>query len=326
MLLIAMSNPAQHSAARTPIPAELPPAVRETAATIRPYVRRTPVIDLTDGGLPGRVSLKLESFQHAGSFKTRGAFANLLLRDVPSAGVVAASGGNHGAAVAYAANRLRVPATIFVPNVSSPAKIERIRDCGAQLMVTGASYADALAASQRWSATRDVMSIHAFDQRETILGQGTLGLELEGQAPQAETVLVPVGGGGLLAGLAVWYGRRVRLIGVEPQSAPTLTCALAAGHPVDAEAGGIAADSLAPQRVGEHTFRIIQPTIDRTIVVTDDDIRAAQRHLWNTLRIVAEPGGAAAFAALLSGAYVAREDERIVVVISGGNTTAVDFG
>jgi threonine dehydratase len=326
MLLIAMSDPAQHSAASPPIPAELPLAVRETAATIRPYVRRTPIIDLTDGGLRGRVSLKLESLQHAGSFKTRGAFANLLLRDVPSAGVVAASGGNHGAAVAYAANRLGVPATIFVPTVSSPAKIERIRDCGAQLVVTGASYADALAASQTWSATRDVMSIHAFDQLETILGQGTLGLELEKQAPRAETVLAPVGGGGLLAGLAAWYGRRVRLIGVEPQSAPTLTGALSAGHPVDAEAGGIAADSLAPRRVGEQTFRIIQPTIERTIVVTDDDIRAAQRHLWNALRIVAEPGGAAAFAALLSGAYVPREDERIIVIISGGNTTAVDFG
>jgi threonine dehydratase len=321
-----MTNPAPHSAARPLIPAELPLAVRETAATIRPYVRRTPIIDLTDSQLPGLVSLKLELLQHAGSFKTRGAFANLLLRNVPPSGVVAASGGNHGAAVAYAANRLHVPATIFVPSVSSLAKIERIRDCGAQLVVTGASYADALAESQRWSATRDVMPIHAFDQLETILGQGTLGLELENQAPQAETLMVPVGGGGLLAGLAAWYGRRVRLIGVEPQSAPTLTRALAAGHPVDAEAGGIAADSLAPRRVGEHAFRIIQPTIDRTIVVSDDDIRAAQRYLWSTLRVVAEPGGAAAFAALLSGAYVAREDERIVVVITGGNTTAVDFG
>jgi threonine dehydratase len=321
-----MTNPAPHSAARPLIPAELPLAVRETAATIRPYVRRTPIIDLTDSELPGLVSLKLELLQHAGSFKTRGAFANLLLRNVPPSGVVAASGGNHGAAVAYAANRLHLPATIFVPSVSSPAKIERIRDCGAQLVVTGASYADALAESQRWSATRDVMSIHAFDQLETILGQGTLGSELENQAPQAETLMVPVGGGGLLAGLAAWYGRHIRLIGVEPQSAPTLTRALAAGRPVDAEAGGIAADSLAPRRVGEHAFRIIQPTIDRTIVVSDDDIRAAQRYLWSTLRVVAEPGGAAAFAALLSGAYVAREDERIVVVITGGNTTAVDFG
>jgi len=300
--------------------------VRDTATAIRPHVRKTPTIDLGPAaGVPGRVSVKLELLQHAGSFKTRGAFANLLLRDVPPAGVVAASGGNHGAAVAYAAKQLGVPATIFVPRVASAAKIERIRRCGAELVVTGDSYADALAESQAWSATRDVMSIHAFDQIETILGQGTLGLELEGQVPDAETIVVPVGGGGLLSGLATWYGRRVRLIGVEPTSAPTLTRALAAGHPVDAEAGGIAADSLAPRRVGERVFRILQPIIERVIVVTDDDIRAAQQHLWDTLRIVAEPGGAAAFAALLSGAYAARDDERIAVVISGGNTTAVNF-
>jgi threonine dehydratase len=299
-------------------------AIVETERTIRPHVRRTPVIDTGDRSR-GRVTLKLELFQHAGSFKTRGAFANLLLRRVPPSGVVAASGGNHGAAVAYASGQLAVPATIFVPTISSPAKIDRIRRYGAELVVTGNSYADALAASQAWSRGRDVMAVHAFDQVETILGQGTLGLELEEQVPDADTILVSVGGGGLIAGIAGWYGRRVRLIGVEPAAAPTLTRALAAGRPVDAEAGGIAADSLAPRRVGEHVFPVVQPAIDRVVLVADDDIRAAQRHLWETLRIVAEPGGAAAFAAFLSGAYVPSDDERVVVVISGGNTTAVNF-
>lgn len=299
-------------------------AIVETERTIRPHVRRTPVIDTADRSR-GRVTLKLELFQHAGSFKTRGAFANLLLRRVPPSGVVAASGGNHGAAVAYASGQLAVPATIFVPTISSPAKIDRIRRYGAELVVTGNSYADALAASQTWSRGRDVMPVHAFDQVETILGQGTLGLELEEQVPDADTILVSVGGGGLIAGIAGWYGRRVRLIGVEPAAAPTLTRALAAGRPVDAEAGGIAADSLAPRRVGEHVFPVVQPAIDRVVLVADDDIRAAQRHLWETLRIVAEPGGAAAFAAFLSGGYVPDDDERVVIVISGGNTTAVNF-
>jgi threonine dehydratase len=311
----------------TSIPADLTRAVRETARTIRPYVRRTPVIDLgSEVCSCSHVTLKLELFQHAGSFKTRGAFANLLLRRVPKCGVVAASGGNHGAAVAYASGRLGVPATIFVPTISSSAKIDRIRSYGAELVVTGDSYADALAASQAWSAGRDVMSIHAFDQVETILGQATLGRELEEQVPEFDTLLASVGGGGLLAGIAAWYGQRVRIVGVEPVAAPTLTRALAAGKPVDAEAGGIAADSLAPRRVGEFAFSVLQPTIERAVVVSDEDIRAAQRHLWETLRIVAEPGGAAAFAALLSGAYVPAEDERVVVVISGGNTTAVNFG
>jgi threonine dehydratase len=169
------------------------------------------------------------------------------------------------------------------------------------------------------------LTIHAFDQEETILGQATLGLELEEQAPAVDTVLVSVGGGGLLAGLATWYGRRLRLVGVEPAGAPTLSRAMAAGHPVDAEAGGIAADSLGPRRVGEHVFRIVQPCLDRVALVSDEDIRAAQRSLWDLVRIVAEPGGAAAFAALLSRAYEPNPGERVAVIVSGGNTTAGDF-
>jgi len=240
--------------------------------------------------------------------------------------VVAASGGNHGAAVAFAARRLGVPAKIFVPRISSPAKVERIRRYGAQLAIVGESYSEALAASEEWMRTAEAMSIHAFDQRETILGQATLGLELERQAPGLDTVLVAVGGGGLIAGLATWFDRRVRLIGVEPTASPTLTRALAAGRPVDAEVGGIAADSLAPRRVGEQVFKIVQPRIDRVLLVGDDDIRAAQRLLWEVLHVVAEPGASAALAALISGVYRPRPEERVAVIVSGGNTTAVDFG
>ncbi len=299
-------------------------AIRETAAAISSYLRTTPIVALDTPALPG-VSLKLELLQHAGSFKTRGAFANLLRHTVPTAGVVAASGGNHGAAVAYAAQRLGIPATIFVPRISSAAKVERIRGYGAQLVITGDAYADALEASRTWSADRDVLTVHAFDQIETILGQGTLALEVEEQMPDVDTVLAAVGGGGLIAGIAAWFGRRVRVIGVEPETAPTLTRALEAGRPVDAPAGGVAADSLAPRRVGEHVFRVVQPVLDRVVLVSDDDIRAAQRRLWDEMRIVAEPGGATAFAAVASGAYKPREGERVVVVVSGGNTTAVDF-
>lgn len=297
-------------------------------ALIGPFVRNTPVIetDSADWRLNAfHATLKLELLQHAGSFKARGAFANLLLRDVPRAGVVAASGGNHGVAVAYAAKRLGRPARIFVPSVASPAKIRKIRECGADLTITGDRYADALAASQTWAHTSGALQIHAFDQPETLLGQGTVGLELEQQAPQLDTLLVAVGGGGLLGGIAAWYAGRVRLIGVEPQTAPTLTRALEAGKPVAAEAGGIAADSLAPKRVGELMFPLAQRHVERVILVADEAIRAAQQALWDSLRIVTEPGGAAAFAALLSRGYEPDVGERVGVLLCGGNTTAVSF-
>lgn len=300
-----------------------------TATLIRPYVRTTPVIEVAsaDFGCAGfTIVLKLESLQHAGSFKTRGAFANLLTRKVPAAGVVAASGGNHGAAVAYAAMRLGVPAKIFVPTVSSPAKIQRIRDYGADLVITGERYADALAASEAWVTQSGAMPVHAFDQIETLLGQGTIGLELDAQAAPLDTLLVAVGGGGLIGGIAAWYGRAVKIVGVEPEAAPTLTNALAAGRPVDAPAGGLAADSLAPRRVGELMFPIAKASVDHVVLVSDAAIRRAQETLWASLRVVAEPGGAAPLAALLSGRYVPPSGERAGVLISGGNTTAVDFG
>ena len=272
-----------------------------------------------------RLTLKLELLQHSGSFKARGAFANLLTRDVPQAGVVAASGGNHGAAVAYAAMKLGKPAKIFVPSVSSPAKVQRIRDYGADLTIEGDRYADALAASEAWAQQTGALPVPAFDQNETIMGQGTLGLELADQAPDIDTLLVSVGGGGLIAGLAAWYAGRIKVIGVEPLASPTLTRAFEAGHPVDAEAGGLAADLLAPRRVGELVFPIVQKYARQTVLVSDTAIADAQATLWRALRIVAEPGGAAAFAAILSGAYRPGAGERIAVIISGGNTAAVDF-
>ncbi|MGH7348940.1 MAG: threonine/serine dehydratase [Candidatus Rokuibacteriota bacterium] len=303
-------------------------AIERTYGLITPYIRLTPVVETTgaDFGLASfPLALKLELLQHAGSFKTRGAFTNLLTRAIPAAGVVAASGGNHGAAVAYAARRLGVKARIFVPTVSSPAKIARIRSYGADLVVTGDRYADALAASQAWTAESGALPVHAFDQVETLLGQGTLALELGRQAPALDTLLVSVGGGGLIGGLAAWCGGKPRVIGVEPEAAPTLTRALEAGRPVDAEAGGLAADSLAPRRVGELMFPIARAHIARVALVDDAAIRQAQESLWETLRVVAEPGGAAAFSALLSGAYVPAPGERVGVVVSGGNTTAVNF-
>ncbi|HET7670620.1 MAG TPA: threonine/serine dehydratase [Burkholderiales bacterium] len=292
--------------------------IADAEQLIRPYVRRTPVIE-AEG-----VTFKLELMQHSGSFKARGAFANLLTREVPPAGVVAASGGNHGAAVAYAAHKLGRRARIYVPTVSSPAKIERIRSYGADLVVGGERYADALAASEKWAAETGALQVHAYDQEGALLGQGTVGLELEAQA-QLDTLLVAVGGGGLIGGIAAWYGGRVRVIGVEPAAAPTLTHALKAGRPVDAPAGGIAADSLAPRRVGELMFPIARRYVERVVLVEDEVIRGAQQELWDTLRIATEPGGAAAFAALLSGAYKPGKGEAVGVLLCGGNTTAVDF-
>ena len=305
-----------------------PQSIARCETIIRPHIRRTPIVEVNgeDFGLPAaRLTLKLELLQHSGSFKARGAFANVLTRAVPEAGVVAASGGNHGAATAYAAMKLGKRAKIFVPSVSSPAKIQRIRDYGADLAIEGDRYADALAASETWARQTGAMPIPAFDQDETILGQGTLGLELEQQAADIDTVLVSVGGGGLIAGIAAWYAGRVKVVGVEPLASPTLTKAFEAGHPIDAEAGGLAADSLAPRRVGERVFPIVQKYARQTVLVSDDAIANAQAQLWRGLRIVAEPGGAAAFSAILSGAYRPAPGERVAVIISGGNTAAVNF-
>ena len=255
-----------------PCDAVNPERISQTYGLILPHIRRTPVVEVdpADFGLSNfHLAFKLELLQHAGSFKTRGAFTNLLTRAIPEIGVVAASGGNHGVAVAFAAQKLNIAAKIFVPNITSPAKLERLRQFGADVVLIGERYDDALAASQLWAAESGALPVHAYDQIETLLGQGTVGLEFEGQAKALDTLLVAVGGGGLIGGIAAWYRGRVKLIGVEPIAAPTLFKALSAGEPIDAEAGGIAADSLAPRRVarlcsvwlsGTLTVRFLSPT------------------------------------------------------------------
>lgn len=295
---------------------------------IRPFVRHTPVlrVDMADFGRPPlSLDLKLECLQHSGSFKARGAFTNLLERPVPKAGVVAASGGNHGAAVAYAAMRLGHKATIFVPEVSPSAKLERIRGYGAELVVGGARYAEALAASEDFAERSGALQIHAFNQEETLVGQGTLGLEIEADLPELDTLLVAVGGGGLIGGIAAWFAGRIRIIAVEPEGAPTLYRAFEAGRPVDAPAEGIAADSLAPKRVGEMMFPIAEAFVERSILVSDDEIIAAQAALWDRVRIISEPGGAAAFAAVLSGRYAPAAGERVAVLVCGANANPAKF-
>ncbi|MBS1840212.1 MAG: threonine/serine dehydratase [Acidobacteria bacterium] len=302
--------------------------IRETYRRIAPYIRRTPVVSVasSDFGLSEfPLSLKLELLQHTGSFKARGAVSNLLRREIPKAGIVAASGGNHGVAVAFAAHRFGKPARIYVPTVAAKTKIARIRSYGAELVVGGDLFADAYAESQKWAEQSGAMMIHPFDQRETMLGQGTVGLELEEQVPELDTLLVAVGGGGLIGGIASWDRGKTRIVGVEPERAPTLTRALEAGRPVDAEAGGIAAGSLAPRRVGELMFPLAQKYVERVVLVSDDEIRAAQQLLWTEIRVATEPGGAAALAALASKRYQPKKDERVAVLVCGGNTDTIDF-
>lgn len=306
--------------------------IRRTYQAIRPYLRRTPVLELAPRDLLAdradefQLVLKLEQLQCAGSFKARGAFANLLSRPVPSCGVVAASGGNHGVAIAYAAERLGVPATIFVPSISAQAKVDAIRSTGAALRFAGDRYADALAAAEEWAAESGALQVHAFDQRETILGQGSLALELDEQLPELDTVLVPVGGGGLIAGIAAYFAGSVRVVGIEPAESPTLTLARRHGAPADAPAGGIAADALAPRRVGELVFPITQTHVADVILVEDDAIRLAQQALWRAARLIAEPAAAVGIAALLVGAYRPEPGERVAVVVSGANTQPSSIG
>jgi threonine dehydratase len=303
-------------------------SIARTYGTIRSHVRRTPVLEVSaaDLGLSGGpIFFKLEYLQHTGSFKARGAFSNLLQRPVPQTGVTAASGGNHGAAVAFAAQKLGHRARIFVPAIASPAKIERIRSYGAELVVEGERYDDALALCDSHARQTGALKIHAFEQPETLLGQGSVGLELAEQVPNLDTLLVATGGGGLIGGIAAWFEDAVKVVSVEPELAPTLHDALKAGKPVDAPTGGIAADSLAPRQVGSIMFAIAKRHIRHAVLVPDESIKRAQALLWDRLRVVAEPGGATAFAALLSGRYVPVENERVGVLLCGANTTAVNL-
>ena len=315
-------------------PAEIDAAAQRVGA----YIRVTPCIELEPRafGSPATLTLKLEMMQHTGSFKPRGAFNRILSANVPEAGVIAASGGNHGAAVAYAARTLGHMAEIFVPEPTPDIKVDRLRRYGARVVLTGANYAEAYAASQERAQETGALDVHAYDQVEVLAGQGTLGRELERQlgaldtgtldTGTLDTVLVAVGGGGLIGGVAAWFAGRVRVVGVEPERCPTLYAAREAGEPVDVDVSGIAADSLGARRIGNLAFLIAQPYVESVVLVTDEEIRSAQRNLWDRLRILAEPGGATALAGLLSGKYQAKPGERVGVIVCGANTDPARFG
>jgi threonine dehydratase len=296
--------------------------IAAAARRIARHVRHTPILRATDTelGAPCEVALKLELLQHAGSFKPRGAFNRLLSADLPSAGVIAASGGNHGAAVAFAARALSVDAEIFVPRRTPDEKVRRIAGYGARVVQTGDTYAEALEASRMRQKETGALEVHAYDHADVLAGQGTLAREFELDAPDLTHVLVATGGGGLIGGIAAWYAGSVCVVSVEPEGCPTLHNALAAGHPVEAPVGGLAADSLGARQVGNLMFPIARSLVSSALLVRDDAIAAAQLVLWDRFRLVAEPGGATALAALLSGVFIPPDDARVGVVVCGGNT------
>jgi threonine dehydratase len=301
--------------------------IEQAHSRIAPHIRRTPVWTLPAAfGHKGPVSLKLEFLQHAGSFKARGAFNTLLAQTVPGAGVAAASGGNHGAAIAYAAKQLGVKARIFVPEISSPAKVAVIRAHGAEVVIGGARYADAQAACDLYVAESGALRAHPFDAATTIAGQGTVGLEWEEDGAPLDTVLVAVGGGGLISGIGSWWAGRVKVVGVEPEGSRALHAAMEAGEPVDVDIESVAADSLGARNTGDLVFSICADTVDHVALVSDDAINDAQRTLWRDWRIASEPGGAAALAALLSGAYRPEPGERVGVLLCGANVDLAKLG
>lgn len=302
-----------------------PERIVAAAAVIDGHVRRTPVVTLEEKAFDqrARLSLKLELMQHTGSFKPRGAFHRILTAEVPEAGVITASGGNHGQAVAWACRALGIPAEIFVPSGSPPLKAERIRRYGAKVTVTGEYYDDAMAACLRRAKETGALLVHPYDHPDVVAGQGTVGLELDEQVPDLDTVLVAAGGGGLAAGVAAWYAGRRRVVAVEPEACPAMARALEAGEPVEVSVGGVAADSLGARRVGQVPFEVARQHIAAAVLVPDEAIVAAQWRLWDDLRVLSEPGGAASLAALLSGAYRAAPGERVGVVVCGANTGAL---
>ena len=295
-------------------------AITQAAKRIAPFIRKTPVMDIIVPGIDKPVCLKLELFQHTGSFKPRGAFNNLVGAKITKAGIAAASGGNHGAAVAYAAKTLGIAARIFVPTISSPAKVARIAGYGATIVQEGANYQAAVGLCQDYVRESGAMNIHAYDMETTLAGQGTLARELDEQAPDLDKILVAVGGGGLIGGIATWYQSKSKVIGIEPETCNCLSAALAAGNTININPAGLAADSLGASSAGSLMFPIAQKYVSHVALVSDADIRNAQRYLWTNAQIVTEPGGAAAFAALLSGAYKPAKNERVGVIVCGANT------
>jgi threonine dehydratase len=301
--------------------------IQDAGRRIAMHVRRTPVMALEEKafGIDARIFFKLECLQHTGSFKPRGAFNCLLSSKIEKPGVIAASGGNHGAAVAYASHNLGHHAEIFVPVITPKNKVDRLQQYGASITITGNSYAEALAASRERAFETGAVAIHAYDDAHVLAGQGTLGRELEEQVRGLDSVLIAVGGGGLIGGVASWYQDRVRVIAVEPEHAPTLNKSLRAGRVVEVETGGVAADSLGARSVGELMFPIAQKFVWQSLLVSDEHIVEAQRVLWRELRLIAEPGGATAVAALLSGVYKPHPGERVGVVLCGSNAELTTF-
>jgi threonine dehydratase len=293
--------------------------ISQAMTRIAPHVRRTPVLRTRLPGIEHAVEIKLEQMQHTGSFKARGAFNTLLSSDVPEAGLVAASGGNHGAAVAHAAGKLGHRAHIFVPEIAGPAKIALIERTGAELSVVAGEYANAMAAAQDYEAKTGAMQVHAYDAPATVAGQGTCMAEWEDQGLQADTVLIAVGGGGLIAGALAWLAGRRKVVAVEPVTSSALHAALAAGAPVDVEVSGVAANALGARRVGGICFDLAQAQGVHSVLVSDEAIVQAQKLLWRDVRQLVEPAGAAALAALMSGAYLPAPNERIAVLVCGGN-------
>ncbi len=293
--------------------------IKAAAARITPHVVQTPTMKTHGFGLDHSIELKLEQLQHTGTFKARGAFNTLLSKSVPDAGLVAASGGNHGAAVAYAARALGYPAHIFVPEIAGPSKINLIRATGAELTVVPGEYANALEQARAYEERSGAMQIHAYDALETVIGQGTCTAEWEDQGLEADTILIAVGGGGLIAGALAWLQGARKVVAVEPDLSCALNAALAAGAPVDVEVGGIAANALGARRIGDICFELSQAHLGESVRVSDSAIAAAQAALWQERRLLVEPAGATALAALMSGAYVPAQNERVAVLLCGAN-------
>ncbi|WP_322866965.1 threonine/serine dehydratase [Aquicoccus sp. G2-2] len=300
--------------------------IEAARARIEGHVVKTPVLDVDGFGLDFPVELKLEQMQHTGSFKVRGAFNTLLSEAVPEGGVVAASGGNHGAAVAYAAARLGIPAHIFVPEIAGPTKIALIRDTGAELSVVPGQYGDALIAAQEHEAKTGAMQIHAYDAPGTVAGQGTCLAEWEAQGLRADTVLIAVGGGGLIGGALAWLQGARKVVAVEPETSCALHAGLAAGEPVDVEVSGVAANALGARRIGEICLGLAQAQKVESVLVSDTAIVAARMALWRERRLLVEPAGATALAALMSGAYRPAQGERVAVLLCGANVTPDPLG
>jgi threonine dehydratase len=308
-----------------------PSDIRSAHARVCGRIRRTPILETDSpvGGAPP-LSLKLECLQATGSFKARGAFHNLLTRPTAEAGCATASGGNHGAAVAFAAQKLGIRARVFVPEMAPTAKIAKIKAYGAEAIIGGASYAEAQQRCDAYVAETGALAIHPYDAVETIAGQGTLALEWEEDLERLglkklDTVLVAVGGGGLISGVAAWFQGRVKVVGVEPKGSRALDAALEANGPVDVAVKSLAADSLGAKRVGELNFDIARKFVSQVVLVEDIAITEAQRRLWSDLSVIAEPGGAAAFAAIASGAYRPEPGERVGVLVCGANADLKAF-